>query len=111
MASEAIFKVYFIENSLLSEQVNLVEIAKQIGLDESQTPEIINSDRCKQEISDDEEKAYKMGISAVSFFIIDDKFSISGAQGTPDMPEVIKGQKLFFYIAIKLYTYTFADVF
>jgi predicted DsbA family dithiol-disulfide isomerase len=63
----------------------LTEVASQVGLDEVEVKKVLASDEYADAVRADEAQARTYGISAVPFFVIDDKYGVAGAQP----PEVI----------------------
>lgn len=80
--TEALFKAYFTDSKNVSDLNTLADIASSIGLDKEEAISVLNSDDYKDSVRNDEEMAGRYGISAVPFFIFNDKFSVSGAQST-----------------------------
>lgn len=77
---EALFKAYFTDSKNVSDYETLANIAKSIGLGNDEATKILNSDDFKKDVREDEEKAIKLGISGVPFFVMNEKFALSGAQ-------------------------------
>jgi predicted DsbA family dithiol-disulfide isomerase len=83
-AEEAIFKAYFTDGADISDIDTLKNIGTSIGLNESELKSMLLSSNYTKEVRDDEQLAVEYGISGVPFFIIDNKYAISGAQ-PPDV--------------------------
>jgi predicted DsbA family dithiol-disulfide isomerase len=77
---EAMFKAYFSDGVDLSKQENLVAIASQAGMDRSKAELFLQSTTGVAEVEMAEVELQKLGISGVPFYIIDNKYGISGAQ-------------------------------
>jgi len=75
-----LFKAYFTDSKNISDIGTLVEISKQAGLEEKEVREVLSSDKYSDRVRSDEKEAQDIGITGVPFFIIDGKYSISGAQ-------------------------------
>lgn len=80
--TEALFKAYFTDSKNVSDFNTLADIASSIGLDKNEAINMLNSNDYKDSVRNDEDMAGRYGISAVPFFIFNDKFSVSGAQST-----------------------------
>ena len=80
--TEALFKAYFTDSKNVSDANILADIASSIGLDKDEAISVLNSNDYKDLVRNDEDMAGRYGISAVPFFIFNDKFSVSGAQST-----------------------------
>lgn len=83
---EKLFHAYFINNKKLSDFEVLLNISGEIGLDKKEVEEILKSNRFVENVRMDEEEAQKFGIRSVPYFVINQKYAISGAQ----QPEVFK---------------------
>lgn len=75
-----IFKAYFTDSKNISDIDTLVEIAKEARLKEEGVREVLNSKRYTDIVREDEKEAQNIGVNGVPFFLIDGKYSISGAQ-------------------------------
>ena len=78
--TRVLFKAYFTDSKNLSEVHTLVELSKEAGLAEQEVREVLNSDKYTEEVRKDEKEAKSLGVNGVPFFLIDNKFTISGAQ-------------------------------
>jgi predicted DsbA family dithiol-disulfide isomerase len=77
---EALFKAYFTEGIDLSKTENLVAIAVAAGLDKEKTEAFLTSDAGKTEVELTELELQQSGITGVPFYVVDNKYGISGAQ-------------------------------
>ncbi|MHA6697286.1 DsbA family oxidoreductase [Chryseobacterium sp. A321] len=77
---EALFRAQFIEGKNIDSESDLIEIGSSIGLSEMEVKEALNSDELRYKVKEDEMLARKIGVRAVPFFILNDKYGISGAQ-------------------------------
>lgn len=80
MAEERLFKAYFCEGANMEDQDALIRIGKEIGLNEGEVKQMLASDKFKSEVENDVAEAYKIGVNGVPFFVINNKYAISGAQ-------------------------------
>ena len=78
--TEALFKAYFVDSKNISDFDTLGDIANSIGLNKDEALKVLNSDKYKKEVREDENLARNYSITSVPTFIIDDKFMITGAQ-------------------------------
>ena len=74
------FKAYFEEGVDIGDKEKLIELAEEIGLNTIELKKQLNQEDLKAEIKNDEVLARKLGISSVPFFIINDRYTVSGAQ-------------------------------
>lgn len=79
-AEERLFKAYFTEGKNMCDAPTLLQLAKEIGLDEKEAKEVINSNAYSAEVKKDIEEAYQIGVTGVPFFIFNRKYAVSGAQ-------------------------------
>jgi predicted DsbA family dithiol-disulfide isomerase len=79
-AAEALFTAYFEEGRDIGREDVLAEIALAIGLDQAQAEAAFSDDSLRASVVDIETEAARLGIGGVPFFIIDNAWSVSGAQ-------------------------------
>ena len=78
--SEKLLHAYFTENKQMSDQKVLTDIATEIGLDKLGVEDVLKDKKFAEDVRNDEYEASRLGIHAVPFFLINEKYSISGAQ-------------------------------
>ena len=74
------FKAYFEEGVDIGDKEKLIELAEEIGINTIELKKQLNQENLKDEIKKDEILARKLGINSVPFFIINDRYTVSGAQ-------------------------------
>ena len=79
---EALFKAYFEDRINLADVQNVIAIAESVGLEAAKVKEVLTSDWGKQEIDQMLYQNRLMGVSGVPYYIINDKYAVSGAQPT-----------------------------
>jgi predicted DsbA family dithiol-disulfide isomerase len=84
---EALFKAYFTDGVDLSSDKNLITIATQAGLPKEAVETLFSSDKNLAEVITAEAELQKLGISGVPFYIINNKYGISGAQSPKTFAE------------------------
>ena len=77
---DALFDAYFTKNLELSDHQILIQIAVEAGMDAEEVKMMLDSDKYETQVRLDEREAGKHGIHGVPFFIVGDKYSLSGAQ-------------------------------
>jgi predicted DsbA family dithiol-disulfide isomerase len=77
---ERLFRAYFSEGALMSDNDTLVALADEVGLPEDEVRETLLTERHAEDVRDDERIAQTAGISAVPCFVIDRRIGASGAQ-------------------------------
>ncbi len=89
-AEEELFKAHFIEGKNIDDNETLAEIGKVIGLNENEVKEMLASDSFSSEVKQDETQAQSIGINGVPFFILNNKYAVSGAQSPDTFLEVLE---------------------
>jgi predicted DsbA family dithiol-disulfide isomerase len=87
---EALFIAYFIEGKNIDDSETLISIGASIGLDELELTEAINSSAFSDEVKQDEKQAQSLGINGVPFFVMNNKYAISGAQSPEIFLQVLE---------------------
>lgn len=87
---EALFHAYFIDGIDLTRNDNLVSIATGAGLDRGRAERRLADPAALQAVRDEEERARRMGVQGVPFFILDRRLALSGAQGSAALIEAIR---------------------
>lgn len=78
--SERVLKAYFTEGQLIGLDETLLKIAEEVGLMREQAQAVLASDDYLAEMQQDIAVAQQLGVRGVPFFVIDQKYGISGAQ-------------------------------
>ena len=79
---EAFFKAYFTEGIDLTDDKNLIKVVVDAGVDESKAKEVLSDESSLVQIAMAEQEMSKLGISGVPFYIINNRYGVSGAQAT-----------------------------
>ncbi len=79
---EALMSAYFEKGIDLTKNENLVSIAVENGLDANETFTFLKSDELTAEVKLEEQLNHQRSISGVPFYIINNKYGVSGAQPT-----------------------------
>lgn len=77
---DAIMYAYFTDGIDLSKEENLLKIVENSGLNRAEALQVLDSNLFSQEVENDIYTATQIGIKGVPFFVINDKFAISGSQ-------------------------------
>ena len=77
---EAFMKAYFTDGIDLSKNENMVDVAVQAGLEKGKVENVLADENAPIQIALAEQELSKLGISGVPFYIINNKYGISGAQ-------------------------------
>jgi len=78
--TERLLHAYFHDNIVLSDKKSLLQLAAELGLDQTETDLILKGDQFESEVRFDEQEAREIGVQGVPFFVINRKYAISGAQ-------------------------------
>lgn len=77
---EKLFAAYFTEGKNTADHTTLLQIGKELSLDEKEITDILNSDAYSEDVKQDILEAQQFGIKGVPFFVINRKYAVSGAQ-------------------------------
>ncbi|RZK49069.1 MAG: DsbA family oxidoreductase [Pedobacter sp.] len=77
---ERLFKAHFEEGLNIAKKDVLRSLALEVGITAESLNEFFEDDRFKSEVTQDLYQAQLMGISGVPFFLLNQKYAISGAQ-------------------------------
>jgi predicted DsbA family dithiol-disulfide isomerase len=86
---EAFMKAYFEEGIDLSKKENLINVAVKAGLDASKVKSWLDSDVGLAEVEAMEKMNYQRGISGVPFYIVNNKYGVSGAQPSEEFIKML----------------------
>ena len=86
---EALMEAYFINGIELTKTKSLVSIATELGLNETSVTTYLQSDEGLAEVITEENLNIQRGISGVPFYIINNKYGISGAQPSDVFAEAL----------------------
>jgi len=77
---ERLFHAYFSEGKNIGDIATLLDMGMEIGLPEKQVREMLETNAYSDDVNRDLESAVELGIRGVPFFVIDEKYAVSGAQ-------------------------------
>ena len=77
---ERLLAAYFTEGRSVGDHQGLAELAEEVGLDPVEVKETLAGDAFAADVRHDEARAQSLGVSGVPFFVIDERYGISGAQ-------------------------------
>lgn len=81
--TEKLLYAHFTESKHIGDLETLINIADTVGLDSQEVNNVLQSaDEYANEVRADENMARNIGVRGVPFFVINDKYAISGAQPT-----------------------------
>jgi len=79
-ANELLLQAYFIEAKDIGKDEVLLDLIESIGLPRDEADKVLNSDDYLTEVQADIARAGQIGVRGVPFFVLNDKYAISGAQ-------------------------------
>lgn len=81
--TERLFSAYFTDSENISDVVTLAEVAEGVGLSRAEALKVIQDKNAfANDVRIDEEIARQIGVTGVPFFVVNQRYSISGAQPT-----------------------------
>jgi len=89
-AEEALFKAYFTDGKNIDDKATLIELGIVIGLDADEISQTLNSDAFADAVKYDIAEARHLGIQGVPFFVMNNKYGVSGAQAVPVFAETLE---------------------
>lgn len=78
--NERLMKAYFLEGQAIGRADVLEALVQEIGLEGKAVQEVLASDKYTVEVQQDIAVAQQLGVQGVPFFVVDNKYGISGAQ-------------------------------
>ncbi len=87
---ERLLDAYFIRGEHVGRVDDLVAIATEIGFDEAEVREALESHRFLADVKADMAQARAYGIQGVPFFVFDGRYGVSGAQETSTFASVLE---------------------
>ena len=79
---ERFFRAYFTEGEALGDTETLVRLVAEVGIDAEEARAVLAGNDYAEAVRADIQEAREIGIQGVPFFIIDEKYGISGAQSS-----------------------------
>jgi predicted DsbA family dithiol-disulfide isomerase len=77
---ERLMKAYFSDGLAIGDPEVLTRLAAEAGLDVAEARATLEGDAFADDVRRDEEKAAQLGINGVPFFVIEERWGVSGAQ-------------------------------
>lgn len=86
---ERFFRAYLTDGEPIGDPEALVRVAAEVGLDADESRAVLASDRYADAVRADELQASRYGITGVPFYVIDEKYGVSGAQPAEALRQVL----------------------
>lgn len=80
--TERILHAYFTESKHIGDHETLTELAADIGLDTEAVRQMLASTEMADAVRADEQEARQIGVTGVPFYLINKKYTLTGAQPT-----------------------------
>jgi predicted DsbA family dithiol-disulfide isomerase len=87
---ERFMRAYFTEGRAIGDPAVLAELAGEAGLDPAEVAEVLRSSAHGDAVLADQQQAARIGISGVPFFVVDDRYGVSGAQPVDVLLQVLR---------------------
>ena len=89
MASR-LFRAYFAEGANLNDMKHLVALAEEVGLSEEAARTLLSADTYAAEVEHSQAEASELGVQGVPFYLINERYGISGAQSVEVMQRTLR---------------------
>jgi predicted DsbA family dithiol-disulfide isomerase len=88
-AVERFYRAHFTEQRSLFDHDSLVDLAVEAGVAEVEARQVLKGDDYADAVLADEREARDLGASGVPFFVVDERYGVSGAQAAELFGEVL----------------------
>ncbi len=88
--AESLFRLYFLEGINIGERDVLREVAGSVGMNVPLVSQLLDSEEDVDRVKRDVKHAYRIGVSGVPTFILNDRYGLVGAQDTHVLVEMIR---------------------
>jgi predicted DsbA family dithiol-disulfide isomerase len=87
---ERLFSAHFVEGLSISDSATLSRLAVEAGLDAGEVSSVLAGEAYAEDVRADIERAVRLGIRGVPFFLIAGRYGVSGAQSSETMLEAMR---------------------
>ncbi len=87
---ERLLAAYFTETANVADHVVLRTAAGEAGLDPARVDAVLASDEYAADVQADIDRAHAFGATGVPFFVVDEKYGVSGAQPVEVFDQVLR---------------------
>lgn len=91
--TEAMYRSYFEEGLDISSREVLLMISSEAGIPYAEAVEVLDGNEYSGEVKKDQKDARDYGITGVPFFVIDEKYALSGAQSPESFRKILEGAR------------------
>jgi len=89
-AEERLFAAYFIEGKNTADHQTLIQLGTEIGLDPAEVARVLAGNDYADDVQTDIYESRQVGVTGVPFFVFNDKYTVSGAQGSGVFLQVLE---------------------
>lgn len=89
-AEEALFKAHFTDGKNMDDAETLAELGTSIGLIADEVKQMLATDAFADDVKHDIAEAQYLGIQGVPFFVMNNKYGVSGAQAVPIFTQTLE---------------------
>jgi predicted DsbA family dithiol-disulfide isomerase len=89
-AEEQLFKAYFTDGKNIDDIDTLAALGSELGLDGDEVKTTLEGNAYADEVKHDIAEAQHLGIQGVPFFVLNNKYGISGAQAVPVFEQTLE---------------------
>jgi len=87
---ERLLKAYFTDGLAVGDHATLTELAAEVGLPAERVGEVLEGTAYAEDVAADQAQALAYGANGVPFFVIDEKYGVSGAQPVEVFREALR---------------------
>jgi len=89
-AEERLFKAYFTDGEDIGNFTTLLRLGIEIGLDSEEVTRMLSGNEFAAQVRNDGREAADLGAKGVPFFVVNQRYAISGAQGSKVFLEMLE---------------------
>jgi predicted DsbA family dithiol-disulfide isomerase len=79
---EQLFQAYFVDGKNTADHATLIDLGAAIGLSPTEVEQVLTTDAYTSEVQRDIYESQQIGVRGVPFFVINNKYAVSGAQAS-----------------------------
>jgi predicted DsbA family dithiol-disulfide isomerase len=87
---DRLYRAYFEQGFSLFDRARLLDLAVEAGLDRARAAAVLESDDFGEVVETDQLKLREFGVNGVPFFVLDDRWGISGAQDSKVFAQALR---------------------
>ncbi|MBL7897783.1 MAG: DsbA family oxidoreductase [Crocinitomicaceae bacterium] len=87
---EVLFRSYFTDGKNIADNSQLIDLAKEIGLNVIEVEKVLNGSDFGNAVRQDFIEAQQLGVRGVPFFVFNRKYAVSGAQPAEEFLKVLE---------------------